>query len=223
MKLLTTKWIIFLGLMFLIPIFLLSTFTAKLFASLNNYAVLFVPVFALLTFFIFGFFFLNLISGSARKEDSILYASERLRRSLVLAIPLMILVLFTSFLLHEFFGIIYPIDMAPDSLLSLFWIFVTITVFIFTQGLDNRRGEHPKELEDSERYKARFFANLSLHSFLLLGSAFFGYFDSSNFVYKALVIFSIFWSLLIFMYFMEFIIYFANLNKYVYDDLFKKH
>ncbi|MBR9681267.1 MAG: hypothetical protein GOV00_00510 [Candidatus Altiarchaeota archaeon] len=223
MKIPTLRTLLLLSALLFIPAILPGPIRDGLIRPLEESAVLIVPVFSLLVFFLVGFIFIKFIFGSARKEDSIRYASERLRWSFLSAFPLMALVIFTSFLLQEFLGVTYPIGMGPDALLNLFFIFLTITVFMFTWGLRNGH-ERPREgREESERYKARFFVNLALHNFLLLGAAFFGYFDSTNIIYKSLVLFLIFWSLLTFMYFMEFIIFVARLDKYVYDDLFKKH
>ncbi|MBR9681059.1 MAG: hypothetical protein GOU98_04545 [Candidatus Altiarchaeota archaeon] len=184
---------------------------------------MFFTVLSALAFLAIGFFLVLFMLGSARREDTITFAGERLRKTIILALPLLGLIAIAIFILEDLGGYTFPFSMTPQDTLTLFFIFTTLTVFVFTWGLKSSRGKTEKDIVLSERYKARFFVNIAIHNLILLSTSFFGFVSSQNFFFKALALFSIIWSFLILIYLMEFVIHFAHLEKYVYEDLLKKH
>lgn|GEM_PF-5920749 len=176
-----------------------------------------------IAFLIMGVLLVKFMLGSARRENTINLAAERLRKTLILELPLLGLITLAMFLLEDLGGYIFPLFMTPQDTLTLFFVFTTITVFVFTWGLKSSRGNTKKDRIKSERYKARFFVNIAVHNLLLVFSTIFGFISPKSFFFKSLALFSIIWSLLILIFLMEFVIHFAHLEKYVYEDLLTKH
>ena len=190
---------------------------------LFNLNPLFFTILSALAFLLIGFFLVLFMLGSARREDTITFAGERLRKTIILTLPILGLIALSVFILEDLGGYTLPFSMTPQDTLNLFFIFTTFTIFLFTWCLKSTRGKTEKDRVLSERYKARFFVNIAVHNLILLISSFFGFFNSQNSFFKALALFSTIWSILMLIYLMEFVIHFAHLEKYVYGDLLRKH